>query len=160
MINFKPMKGKQFDKLPKKTLDKFDCTHYIVSTKYDGNLIFIVKEGSEVRFFTSDWKEFYVPHIADDLGVNEGNFTLIGEYMHNCDGKLGDRTKSAKLTTYRTNFAKGLDNNPSDEVKTNIKLFDYVDTSLTYEQRLEKLHSLKLMKGLEVIDHIDRKSVV
>lgn len=154
MINFKPQKGKQFDKLPAKSLAKFDKQEYLVSTKYDGNQIFINKEGSEIRFFTSDWKEFYIPHIAEDLAINPEDFTLVGEYMHNCEGKLGDRVKSAKLTTYRTNFTKGLNNSTSDEVKTNIKLFDYVDPSLTYEQRLNKLRALKFMQGLEVIDSI------
>lgn len=152
MINFEPQKGKAYDKLPNKTLDKFDNEIYVTSTKYDGNQIFIAKQGDKTRFFTSDWKEFNLSNI--DLSDNEEDFTVVGEFMFDCEGKLGDRTKSAKLTTYRTNFNKGLANDPSDEAKTNIKLFDYVDTSLGFAQRVEKLRALKLVKCLEVVDHI------
>lgn len=124
--NFKPQKGKAFDKLPQKTLITFDNTEYIVSKKYDGNQIFIVKDNNIVRFFTSDWHEFELEVLADDLLNNAADFILIGEFNYGCKGMLGDRPKSAILTTLRTNFKKGLRNN-IDETKINIKVFDCLE---------------------------------
>lgn len=121
--NFKPQKGKAYDKLPQNTLTMFPMTEYMVSKKYDGNQIFIVKDNNKVRFFTSDWKEFYIESIAEELLHNHNDFVLIGEFMYGCDGKLGDRPKSAILTTLRTNFNKGTRNN-IDETKVNIMVFD------------------------------------
>lgn len=155
MINFKPQKGKAFDKLSQEALREFNKKEFMVSTKFDGNQVFINKQGENVRFFTSDWKEFYVPHIANDLAMlNDSDFTIMGEFMHGCDGKLGDRSKSAKLTTYRTNFSKGLTNSVSDEIKANIKLFDIFEPHLPYTERLDRLRGLRFMQGLEVVDSI------
>ena len=119
----KPQKGKDFSNLPGKTLDVFDNRKYLQSIKYDGNQIFIVKIGNEVEFYTSDWKQFYLGVVAKELLEIEEDFLLVGEFMHDCAGRLGDRTKSAILTTYRTNFNKNLVNGTS-ELKTSIKVFD------------------------------------
>lgn len=123
MFNFKPQKGKAYENLPTKEVDKFDKNQYLVSTKYDGNQIFIVKKDNTVRYFTSDWKEFNIPHLSDQLLSNESDFILIGEFMYGCEGKLGDRGKSAVITTWRTNFAKGKEN-MYDATKVNIRVFD------------------------------------
>ena len=126
MINpMRPQKGKDFSNLPAKTLATFDTTKYLMSTKYDGNQIFIVKQGKTVRFYTSDWKEFTISLVAKELHNISDDFILIGEFMHNCKGKLGDRRKSAILTTYRTNFSKGIPNGITED-KTNIKVFDLI----------------------------------
>lgn len=123
MFNFKPQKGKAYENLPTKEVDKFDKNQYLVSTKYDGNQIFIVKKDKAVRYFTSDWKEFNIPHLSDQLLSNESDFILIGEFMYGCEGKLGDRGKSAVITTWRTNFVKGKEN-MYDPAKVNIRVFD------------------------------------
>ena len=160
LINFKPQKGKAFDKLSNKTLDVFPTNEYLVSTKYDGNQIFIVKEGLSVRFFTSNWKEFYLKAVSEDLRQKLPNedFTLIGEFMHSCLGKLGDRRKSAILTTYRTNFNKSMSNNERLENLSNIRVFDFLSKKtqfLTYEERLVKadniLQNLKHIRLISVI---------
>jgi len=123
---FKPQKGKAFDNLPQKSLDTFETDSFIVSTKYDGNQIFITKQNGRVKMFTSDWKEFYIKVVAEEVHKIQGDFVIIGEFMHNCSGKLGDRVNSAKLTTYRTNFSKLLPNNNYEEQMTNIRVFDFL----------------------------------
>jgi DNA ligase-1 len=160
IIGFKPQKGKAVDKLPYKVVYKFPTTKYLMSTKYDGNQIFIVKHQNEIRFFTSDWKEFYISTVASLLEPLHGSFILVGEYLHGCDGKLGDRRKSAKLTTYRTNFSKSLPNSLEDEAKTKIKVFDFLEiigesvvTDLPYSKRLEGARQLlSIFKTVSVIE--------
>lgn len=145
MVKFKPQKGKAFDKLPKKTLDTFNNTEYLVSTKYDGNQVFVVKLGHTVRFFTSDWKEFYNEVMALDLLTNTTeDFVVIGEFIYNSLGKLGDRKHSAILTTWRTNFKKDLPN--INEHLGKIMVFDilYMPNNLVYSvpyiTRLHQAH--------------------
>lgn len=145
MIYFKPQKGKAFEKLPARNLAAFNNKLYLCSIKYDGNQIFIDKKDNRVRFFTSDWKEFNLAHIANELKANEGDFTLAGEFMHDCSGKLGDRRYSAKLTTYRTNFAKGITNLKADELKANIQIFDMPSLAdRPYAERILRVEELEL----------------
>jgi len=162
MYNFKPQKGKAFDKLPKKTLVTFDNTNYLVSTKYDGNQIFITKHGEEIRFYTSDWKEFYLDLVADELLNVDADFVLVGEFLYDCEGKLGDRRKSAILTTYRTNYSKGLNNNSIDEDKTMVKVFDCLrvdkegnlQTNIPYATRLMDVSLITdELQYLDIVDH-------
>jgi len=110
--------AKQFD--PKK--------YYMVSTKYDGHLIQIHQQGLFTRFFTSNGKEFELP-----IQFTPGNYILVAEFMYGCEGKLGDRGKSAILTTLRTKFAKG-EEAKIDESKINLKVFDLVSDE-PYEER-------------------------
>ena len=56
---YEMQKGKMLDKLPAKI--DFDSTMYLVSTKYDGNRVFIVKKHGAISCFTSDWKQFDFP---------------------------------------------------------------------------------------------------
>jgi len=144
-INWAPQKGKAFDKLPAKTLKIFDSTMYLVSTKYDGNQIFIVKDKNKIRWFTSDWKEFNLPIIAEDLKKYPHNFVIVAEMNYDAIGKLGDRTKvQGKITTARTRFKKGLDNG-IDESKVCIKCFDYLakcTDGVGYEDRMSLLDSM------------------
>ena len=159
IAKFKPQKGKALDKLPKKTLAILDNTEYIVSTKFDGNQIFIVKEGSSIRFFTSDWKEFELELVADEFKDCSHNFVLIGEFMHGCAGKLGDRVNSAILTTYRTNFAKGKANIGLGQIGTNIQVFDCLTiyngelmTQVPYKLRLQ--HANNIIRGRKYLTKI------
>lgn len=130
MEQIKPMKGFSSDKV------NFDSTFFsendwVSSIKYDGNLIFIRCKEGDVRFFTSNWKEFYLPKIAEKLSKPIfRDYCFVAEFMYDCEGKLGDRTKSAVLTSLRTAFNKGL-SNPSDfnEDLVNIKIFDHVTHS-------------------------------
>jgi len=127
-------KGKALDKLPKKETESFDTDILAVSTKYDGNQIFIVKRNNKVTWFTSDWKQFDIPGLGTELLHNKSDFILVAEFMYNCEGKLGDRKKSAILTTLRTCWNKSIANPSSfKENLCNIKVFDcipYVVTDL------------------------------
>jgi ATP-dependent DNA ligase len=121
---FAPQKGKAYDKLPIKVEASFDTDVWFVSTKFDGNQIFITKISGRVRMFTSDWKEFYIREVANEVHKITGDFVIIGEFLHDSIGKLGDRTKCGVLTTYRTNFSKRLSNDAGSESKSLIKVFD------------------------------------
>lgn len=142
-------KGKALDKLPKKETESFDTDIFAVSTKYDGNQIFIVKRNNKVTWFTSDWKQFDIPGLGTELLHNKSDFILVAEFMYNCEGKLGDRKKSAILTTLRTCWNKSIANPLSfKEELCNIKVFDcipyvtsdlcsFLHYNLVQENRLE-----------------------
>lgn len=158
-FNWKPQKGKAFENLPAKVLKAFNDTEYLVSTKYDGNQIFITKYDNLVRFFTSDWKEFTLDLVANELRYIPGDFILVGEFMHECLGHLGDRRNSAILTTYRTNFNKKISNIGLGQIGTNIKVFDALDivigvpiTQVKYRKRLVRAENI--CNGLKYISVI------
>lgn len=161
LSKIKPQKGKDYNNLPKKILQCFDDTEYIVSTKYDGNQIFIIKEDTSVRFFTSDWKQFDLPLIANNLENIPADFMLVGEFIYDCEGKLGSRGKSAILTTFRTNFAKGIVNVGTGQTKCMVKVFDCISihngkliTDIPYVDRLLNVSMLtESSKYLEIVDH-------
>jgi len=150
---YEMQKGKALDKLPAKI--DFDNTEYLVSTKYDGNRIFIVKIGGRLSFFTSDWKQFNFPQIPELL-ENYQDFSLECEFNYNSLGMLGDRPLSAVLTTWRTNFNKGICTKVIGKVQ--IKIFDYLEitstgytTKVPYYHRLEIARTLKLPEFMRVI---------
>jgi len=160
----KPQKGKDYKNLPKKILECFDDTKYLVSTKYDGNQIFIVKEGSMIRFFTSDWKEFSIQLIAMELRDISSDFVIVGEFLYNSDGKLGSRGKSAILTTFRTNFSKGWLNGQA-EIGSQVVAFDYIplvngelQTKTRQDNRLGMLNQILDGKFLTQPVHVELMS--
>lgn len=154
---FKPQKGKAYIDLPHSELNKFDTNTYAVSTKYDGNQIFIVKYKGQVDCYTSDWKQF--SSIDNDTLTNNGkDFILIAEFMYGCKGKLGDRRNSAILTTWRTDYKKGI-KSYIDPKKLNIKVFDCLEivdgkvlTSLKLPDRLTLLRGLHLPYYMDIVD--------
>jgi len=101
-------KGKMLDKISK---SKIKDGKYLAQTKFDGNYVQIVKVMGDTRFYTSGGKEFYLKDVADALEKVPGSFILEGEYPNVTNGQLGDRPAAAKLTTYRTNFSKGIESN-------------------------------------------------
>lgn len=155
MTLFKPMKSKTYGK----DASKFSTSaQYLMSIKYDGNCIMIHQNGTNTRWFTSDNKEFSLP-----LELPKGDYILVGEFMYNCEGKLGDRTKSAILTTLRTDFKKGILSN-IDTSKVNIRVFDILDkpdTTIPYIERMKlmswihpniRLISNKLVTGQQALE--------
>lgn len=162
-MKFEPQKGKALDKLPKKETTTFDETIFAVSTKYDGNQIFIVKRNNKVTWFTSDWKQFDIPGLGTDLLNNQADFILIAEFMYNCEGKLGDRPKSAILTTLRTCWNKSIANPKTfKEELCNIKVFDCLmynrdglftglNTNTRYTDRISTAHLLSLPNQISII---------
>lgn len=162
-MKFEPQKGKALDKLPKKEMAAFDETIFAVSTKYDGNQIFIVKLNNKVTWFTSDWKQFDIPGIGTELLHNIQDFVLVAEFMYNCEGKLGDRPKSAILTTLRTCWNKSIPNPKTfKEELCNIKVFDCLlfnkdglftglNTNIRYIDRLSTAHLINLPGQISII---------
>jgi len=153
---YEMQKGKMLDKLPAKI--DFDSTMYLVSTKYDGNRIFIVKKHGAISCFTSDWKQFDLPfNMLNGLLDNPIDFVLEAEFNNNSIGKLGDRVHSAILTTFRTNFSKGIDSYvPLNNCQ--IKVFDCIlimDEDLIfgipYAQRLAGARQLTKPACMSVI---------
>ena len=145
----KQCKGKDLDNIPQ---SKLVDNGWILSTKYDGNYVQIQKVGDVVKFFTSGEKEFYIPEIANELiKLNTDNsFTIECEYIGTSDGKLGDRTKACKLTTYRTNFEKGL---PTRfDTKERFKAFDIIVPSMRFQDRLNILSTLNLGNFIEKVE--------
>lgn len=117
-------KGKDINNISKSKLLQ---DGWYPSIKYDGNYVQIEKIGSIIKFWTSGGKQFYIDHIADEL-LNRNpstDFIVECEYIGSSKGKLGDRTKAAKLTTYRTDFNKGLKSNtiPGNDI---FKVFDCI----------------------------------
>lgn len=97
-----------------------------LSKKFDGHQVFIEKRGTVVKFFTSNHKQFNIEPIRKHLSTLEDDFVLIGEYLYDCDGKLGSRAFSTKVTTFRTNFTKNLPNCSTVESKSRIEIFDCI----------------------------------
>jgi DNA ligase-1 len=119
----------------------------------------IHQDGTKTRWFTSDNKEFTLPFI-----LPTGNYVLIGEFMYGCSGKLGDRVKSAIITTLRTNFKKGIDSFINFD-SINIKIFDILNSdrvlTSTYTDRMRSLDTIhpnitlvsqKLVTGAEALE--------
>ena len=128
MVLFKPQKAKTYGKDKIKDLSG----EWYLSKKYDGHQIFIVKQGELVEFFTSQWKQFNIETLREPLSKLQEDFVLIGEYLYDCDGKLGSRAKSSKLTTFRTNFSKSLLNETQDEEKSKVIVFDCIPMKCHY----------------------------
>ena len=156
MIQFKPQKAKTYGKDKIKDLSG----PWYISKKYDGHQVFIVKQSKSVRFFTSQWKEFNIEAIREPLSRLEEDFVLIGEYLYGCDGKLGSRSLSSKLTTFRTNFKKGITNSEEDESLSKIMVFDLLPvshnnliTSMRFVDRFLYLWNMRLPKKIHKVYH-------
>lgn len=131
-------KGKDLDKVPK---SKLLLDGYYLSIKYDGNYVQIHKKGDTVKFYTSGGKPFYIANIAEELiELNPGvDFILEAEYINESSGKLGQRRKAAKLTTYRTMFGKAKSLASEDE---KFMVFDVIKIG-TFAERLDTLVNIK-----------------
>lgn len=157
----KQCKGKDLGKVPKSKLEDL----FYASIKYDGHYVQIKKQDNKVAFHTSGGKEFYIEHIADEL-INLNpfeDFIIEAEYIADTSGKLGNRGKAARLTTYRTNFEKGLDSGaiPGKDI---FKVFDCIwsnnlkhNTGIelgcnVFGDRLSMLKTLDLGTHLEVVE--------
>ena len=152
-MTFKPQKAKTYGKDNIKTHNR----NYLVSTKYDGFQVFLTKTQGEVACYTSNWKPFSHSIFEKILSlIDEDNFILIGEFLHDSDGKLGSRSKSAILTTYRTNKAKGISNSPDDELLDKVIVFDCIfsnNFNLKASERLSKLKTL--LKDADILQAIE-----
>ncbi len=132
----KQNKGKDLHKVP---LSRLSQGPYYLSKKFDGHYIQIQFYEGEVRMWTSGGKEFLINGLANYIKTHyTENFHIEAEYNYDCEGKLGDRGKSAILTTYRTNFTKGIRTEGSPD-KDIIRVTDILDTEDLFETRVSKI---------------------
>ena len=152
-MSFKPQKAKTYSK----DNIKIHNGSYLVSTKYDGFQVFLTRTHGEVACYTSNWKPFSHSIFEKILSlIDEDNFILIGEFLHDSDGRLGSRSKSAILTTYRTNKTKSISNRPDDELLDKVIIFDCIfsnNFNLKASERLSKLQSL--LKDADILQAIE-----
>ncbi len=143
-------KGKDLDKVPVSKLED----RYYASIKYDGHYVQIHYDRGNVRFFTSGGKEFYHDLAAAELAKYHLNdkFILEAEFIADTDGKLGSRGKAAKLTTYRTNFEKGLPNSGMENDK--FMVFDIITPTMPFSERLKALRNLGTVKYLKPVEYL------
>ncbi len=166
-MNFiKQMKGKQLDKLPVSKKPYNDKMYYL-SKKLDGHYvqIHIDTVARDVTFYTSGAKEFYLSDIADQLldAVAPLLLPLVvleAEYIYHSTGKLGSRVNSAKLTTYRTNHAKGIKTTGSKLDAFNI--FNMIDDINDFSERNFYMSLMQEQTNVKVIEqiHIDYDTAV
>lgn len=144
----KQCKGKDIDNVAQSMLIN---DGWYLSRKFDGNYVQIHKVGSTVKFFTSGEKEFFIPEVANELvALNPDNsFILECEYIGISEGKLGDRTKACKLTTYRTNFEKRL--GTQFDSRERFKAFNIIIENMTFVDREAILDKLKLGNFIEKV---------
>lgn len=136
MIKFIPQcKGKDISDVPASKLLK---SGWYYGIKYDGNYVQIHKELGVIRFFTSGGEEFYLPEVADELLLYSDDFIIECEYIAESLGRLGDRRKAAKLTTYRTEFKKGI-RSKAVIGRDTFKVFDVIDLTKSFKDRKDFL---------------------
>ena len=131
-------KGKDLAKVPE---SKLLNSGWIASIKYDGNYVQVHKHQNDIKFYTSGNKEFYHELAAQELisSYPNINFILECEFIGESEGKLGDRTKAAKLTSYRTNFEKSRANIGLNTSLDCFKVFDTIIINTRFEDRLNWL---------------------
>ncbi len=138
-------KGKDISKVPNsKLVDR----PYYYSVKYDGFYTQIAYNGKDaVRFWTSGGKEFYLVDMAEYIKSEfDEPFHVECEYTYGCEGKLGDRSYSARLTTYRTNFGK-LKLDKGNKFYDNFYVLDMLDMpESNFANRLKRLNKLFRIK--------------
>ena len=137
----KQNKGRDLHKIPKSKLNTVGP--YYCSKKFDGHYTQIVYDGQTVRFYTSGGKRFYLHRMAEYIeNTLKEPFHIECEFNYNCKGKLGDRGKSAILTTYRTRYAKYEDNS-GDVNKDIFRVLDRLDLpGLSFVARYDTIVSM------------------
>ena len=134
-------KGKDLFKIPDSKLDTIGP--YYCSRKYDGHYCQIIYDGKKVQFFTSGGKKFHLELMAEYIRHHIYQpFHIECEYTYNCKGKLGDRGKSARLTTYRTEYSKGISSRGNKQLDT-FRVLDRLD--MMNEPFTHRLNSLRYM---------------
>ena len=105
----KQNKGKALEKVSLKA--RSSEADYYCSIKRDGQMVQIAfdKPSDTVRMWSSNGHEFYNTTLANWIkDTQDYSFHIEAEYTGTSDGLMGDRGKSSKITTYRTEFAKGI----------------------------------------------------
>jgi len=142
MIKIAQNKGKDLEDI---AVSKLSQGPYYASKKYDGHYVQIKYDAqlNEVSMWTSGSKAFYLHDFAEFIKQKAlFSFYIECEFNYGCEGYFGDRGKSAVLTTYRTNYNKGI-LTPGDPDKDFFRVLDSVDSEFTFETRLQLLKSFE-----------------
>jgi len=149
------MKGKMADKVAV-SCQPHDEQEFFASIKLDGHYCQVhINEDNSVDFYTSGNKRFYLSAIADQFRYVFKHLprpiALECEYIYACKGKLGDRVNSARLTTYRTDFAAFRDR---AGVRMDIfKVFNIINTELHFEDIVTLLEACVDHHSVHLVDH-------
>ena len=137
----KQNKGKDLSKIAPSKLDSKGP--YYVSKKYDGHYTQIKYDGKDVQFFTSGGKPFHLELMAEYIRSEFSlPFHIECEYLRGCDGRLGSRGKSAKLTTYRTEYLRGKSSR-GDKQQDIFVVLDLVNADhMMFKERLDIIREL------------------
>lgn len=134
-------KGKDLHKIP---ASKLPQGLIYVSKKFDGHYVQIKKYKGLLSMTTSGGKEFYLAGLADYINIHfTEDFHIECEFNYACEGKLGDRGKSAILTTYRTNFIHGR-LSQGEAGKDIFRVLDLLGTDLPFRKRLYMIQEMFL----------------
>lgn len=149
-------KGKMHTKLPVSKIPRGTDFFYI-SNKLDGAYIqvHIDKEAAQVRFYTSGGKQFHLEKAGRGFMLAskhyEANYIVFEtEYNYGNEGKHGDRTSSAKITTYRTEYEKGIKSVGSSQDRFSI--FDTIEDDRSFEQRLPDISDILETVNIHVLE--------
>lgn len=160
----KQNKGTALEKISARSL--VDDDQYYSSIKYDGQMVQIAFDykTQEVKMWSSNGKPFYNLDLASDIQAsNQISFHIEAEYVGESLGRLGDRGKSSKITTYRTEFAKGIlsEGNPNETFHVfDILSFDGQDvTQVPFKDRLGMLMQLTDTNTFKTVEHVAGKTL-
>lgn len=156
MEMIKQCKGKMLEKVAISCQPREGQELY-ASIKYDGNYVQVhINEDSSVEFYTSGNKRFHLSQIADEFTYMAAHLpkpiVFECEYMYRSKGKLGDRVNSARLTTYRTNFA-AFKQSVGTQMDT-FRVFNIIAEGEYFEERLEKLRSCTDTQSVKMVRHM------
>lgn len=153
----KQNKGKQYDKLPVSKIPHSSEMFY-ASKKLDGFYVqvHVDKIKETVNFFTSGGEEFHLEKAARGFihaskSMDNDKVIYECEYNHSSDGMHGDRTKSAKLTTYRTEFKHGI--KTVGTVYDRFSIFDIIDQTIPFRLRLELIDEINTSVNVHFLEH-------
>ena len=139
-------KGKLYTKLPVSKIPT-QKSLWLMSIKRDGNYVqvHINQRAQTCIFYTSGGHKFFNDFAEREflravkfLDINE--LILEAEYNFGSDGKLGCRPDSAKITTYRTNSAKGVNN--KGNIKDQFRVFDIINLDMDFAHRYDRMLSI------------------
>lgn len=154
----KQNKGTALEKISKRSL--VDDDQYYSSIKYDGQMVQIAYDGdTTVKMWSSNGKPFYNQNLANEIiEENITAFHVEAEYIGESLGQMGDRGKSSKITTYRTEFAKGIESEGC--VLERFMVFDILSfdgedvTHVPFKDRYGMLMQLYQTATFHLVDHI------
>lgn len=146
-------KGKDLHKIAK---SKVPDGPFYCSKKYDGHYVQIRHvPGKAVQMWTSGAKNFHLISLAKYIRETFPTtpFHIECEFNYDCIGMLGDRSKSAIMTTYRTDYKNGRER-MGDQDKDIFRILDILnEDDMDFEHRMSKIVTMFYNKPWFHIPH-------